>query len=249
MRWWVKEETDHFRTLLEHSHGKELPESDLLVILRGKALEFYSRHYGQVYTGDGQLLSVGEALLGINQLLEDLLAGEGAEAQERPPEEAEPASRLYLRIFQGRRSIPRDDLGKTLRGSGVAPADIEAKGWIKTIGTAVHLVPIVERFQYFTAVGRTRKVLKTDLDQAHFLAGAVMGQTGIDVNTELNRGTFTVKRSVDVILRWYAQKDSSKEVRDAAALAGEIVAHWRTRPKAKPTEQMTLFETLEAEEQ
>jgi putative DNA methylase len=249
MRRWVKEETDHFRALLEHSHGKELPESDLLVILRGKALEFYSRHYGQVYTGDGQLLSVGEALLGINQLLDDLLAGEGTEAQERPPEEAEPASRLYLRIFQDRRSIPRDDLGKTLRGSGVAPADLEARGWIKTIGTAVHLVPIVERFQYFTAVGRTRKVLKTDLDQAHFLAGAVMGQTGVDVNTELNRGTFTVKRSVDAILRWYAEKDSSKEVRDAAELAGEIVAHWRTRPKAKPTEQMTLFETLEAEGQ
>ena len=128
MRRWVKEEAVHLRDLLEHSHGKDLPESDLLVILRGKALEFYSRHYGQVFTGDGQVLSVGEALLGINQLLEDLIAGDGADARKRPPEAAEPASRLYLRIFTEQDSIGRDDLGKTLRGTGIAGADLEARG-------------------------------------------------------------------------------------------------------------------------
>ena len=29
------------KELLEHTHGKEPPESDLRVILRGKSLEFY----------------------------------------------------------------------------------------------------------------------------------------------------------------------------------------------------------------
>jgi len=91
MRRWVKDEAVRLKALLEHSHGKNLPESDILVILRGKALEFYSRHYGQVFTGDGQLLEVGEALLGINQLLEDLLAGEGAEARKRPKRPSRPA--------------------------------------------------------------------------------------------------------------------------------------------------------------
>ncbi len=248
MRRWVKEEAIHLRNLLEHSHGKDLPESDLLVILRGKALEFYSRHYGQVFTGDGQVLSVGEALLGINQLLEDLIAGDGADARKRPPEAAEPASRLYLRIFTDQDSIPRDELHKTLRGTGIAPADLEARGWVRAQGTTVHSVPIIERFQYFTAPGRKRVVLKTDLDQAHFLIGAAMGGSGVNIDRELNGGTWTVKRSVDPVLTWYAEMDPDEDVRDAAKTAAGLVSHWRSRPKPKPVEQMTLFDRLDAEE-
>ncbi|MCK5323619.1 MAG: hypothetical protein KAJ45_05710 [Desulfobulbaceae bacterium] len=33
------------------------------------------------------------------------------------------------------------------------------------------LIPYPERFAYFTKRGRNRKVIKTDLDQAHFLIG------------------------------------------------------------------------------
>jgi hypothetical protein len=89
MRRWVKDEAARLKELLEHSHGKELPESDLLVILRGKALEFYSRHYGQVFTGDGQVLGVRDALFGINLLLDDLLAGKDENGKRRPPDAAE----------------------------------------------------------------------------------------------------------------------------------------------------------------
>ena len=248
MRRWVKEEALGLKELLEHSHGKDLPESDILVILRGKALEFYSRHYGQVFTGDGQVLGVGEALLGINQLLEDLIAGEGAAARQRPPEAAEPASRLFLRIFTGRRSIPRDELHKTLRGTGIAQAGLDGYGWVKVIGTTVHAVPIEERFQYFTAPGRRRVVLKTDLDQAHFLIGSAMEGSSTDIGRELNGGTWVLKRSADAIVTWYAEMDGAKTVRDAARLAGEIVARWRAKPAAKPVEQRSLFEQLEAEE-
>ncbi|RLB89516.1 MAG: hypothetical protein DRH50_13625 [Deltaproteobacteria bacterium] len=103
MRRWVKDEMMHLKELLEHSHGKDLPEADLRVILRGKALEFYSRHYGQVYTGDGQVLSVRDALLGINQLLDDLLQGEDENGKRRPPDLAEPTTRLFL---GGCRGVP-----------------------------------------------------------------------------------------------------------------------------------------------
>jgi len=248
MRRWVKEEAIHLRDLLEHSHGKELPESDLLVILRGKALEFYSRHYGQVFTGDGQVLSVGEALLGINLLLEDLIAGEGADARQRPPESAEPASRLYLRIFTGQDSMPRDELHKTLRGTGIAQADLEGRGWVGAQGTTIHKVPIIERFQYFTAPGRKRVVLKTDLDQAHFMIGAAMGGSGVNIDRELNSDTWIVKRSVDPILTWYAEMDPDEDIRDASKTAAGLVAHWRSRPKTKPFEQRSLFEQLEEDE-
>ncbi len=248
MRRWVKDEAAQLKELLEHSHGKELPESDLLVILRGKALEFYSRHYGQVFTGDGQVLGVRDALLGINLLLDDLLAGKDQNGKRRPPDAAEPASRLFLRVFQNRRSMARDELHKTLRGTGVSQGDIEARGWIRVVGTQVNVIPIEERFQYFTAPGRNRKVLKTDLDQAHFLIGAATPGSGVDVSDELNRATFQIKRSVDPILDWYSQTDPDTGIRQAAKLALSLVSHWRAKPEKGPAfRQMTLFEQLEAE--
>jgi hypothetical protein len=248
MRRWVKDEAAQLKELLEHSHGKELPESDLLVILRGKALEFYSRHHGQVYTGDGQVLGVRDALLGINQLLDDLLAGKDEDGKRRPPDSAEPASRLFLRLFKGRSSMARDVLHKTLRGTGVSQGDIEARGWIRVVGTSVNAIPIEERFQYFTAPGRNRKVLKTDLDQSHFLIGAATPGSGMDVTDELNRNTFQIKKSVDPILDWYAQTDPDTSIQQAAKLALDLLSHWRAKPAKGPaSEQMTLFEQLEAE--
>ncbi|MCX5862615.1 MAG: DUF1156 domain-containing protein [Deltaproteobacteria bacterium] len=248
MRRWVKDEAQQFKELLEHSHGKELPESDLLVILRGKALEFYSRHYGQVYTGDGQVLGVRDALLGINLLLDDLIAGKDENGKRRPPDAAEPASRLFLRIFQGRRSMARDELHKTLRGTGVSQGDIEALGWIRVVGTSVNVTPIEERFRYFKAPGRNRKVLKTDLDQAHFLIGATAPGSGVVVSDELDRATFQIKRSVDPILDWYTQTDPDTGIQQAAKLALHLVSHWRAKPAKGPAvRQMTLFEQLEAE--
>ncbi len=248
MRRWVKDEVSQLKELLEHSHGKELPESDLLVILRGKALEFYSRHYGQVFTGDGQVLCVRDALLGINLLLDDLLSGKDENGKRRPPDAAEPASRLFLRVFQSRSSMARDELHKTLRGTGVSQGDIEAQGWIRVVGTSVLVIPIEERFQYFKAPGRNRKVLKTDLDQAHFLIGAAMPGSGVDVSDELNRSTFQIKRSVDPILDWYAQTDPDTGIRRAAQLALDLVTHWRAKPDKGPEfTQRTLFEKLEAE--
>lgn len=164
MRRWVKDETVRLKELLEHTHGKELPESDLRVILRGKSLEFYSRHYGQVFTGDNQLLDVHDALLGINQLLDDLLDDTSRTGHLRPPDSAEPASRLYLRLFKNRSEMDRDELHKTLRGTGISQGDLEARGWVRVIGRTVHVVPVHERFAFFTERGRNRKIIKSDLD-------------------------------------------------------------------------------------
>ncbi|MDR1607841.1 MAG: DUF1156 domain-containing protein [Deltaproteobacteria bacterium] len=247
MRQWVKDEAARLKELLEISHGKNLPESDLLVILRGKALEFYSRHYGQVFKGSGQELDVREALLGINLLLDDHLTSKNGSGQRRPPEEAEPTSRLLLRLFQSRRSIPRDELHKTLRGTGISQGDIEARGWIRVVGTKVHMIPIAERFKYLNAPGRNRKVLATDLDQAHFLIGAATPNSKIDITDELNRESFKIKRSVDSILDWYAQTDFDLEVQQAAKLALDLVRHWRAKLTKEPPREKSLFDQLESE--
>lgn len=250
MRRWVKEEVGRLKELLEHSHGKFLPEADLRVIMRGKALEFYSRHYGQVYTGEGEILSVREALLGINLIIDDLAE---ETSQVRPPETAEPATRLFLRIFTDRNSIPRDELHKTLRGTGVSQGDLEDRGWIRATGTTIHIVPIEERFQHFTTPGRNRKVIKTDLDQAYFLIGAAMKGSGINIDDELNRKTFSLKKSTDALLQWYAERESKQDIKDAARLSLSLVSNWRTA-RSKQVEnlnkqlELTLWETIELEE-
>lgn len=231
MRRWVRDEASRLKTLLEHSHGQSLSDADLRVILRGKALEFYSRHYGQVWIGQ-EILGVKEALLGINQLLDDLLA-EGVAATQRPPEAADPITRLFLRLFARRVSMPRDELHKSLKGTTVDTALLEDRGWVRVVGTTVHAVPVVERFQFFTAPGRNRKIIRTDLDQAQFLTGAAMPRSGINIEAELDRETFNVKPSVDPLLDWIAQTDASADVRQAAVLAKNIVANWRAKQAAE----------------
>ena len=245
MRRWVKSESRQLKELLEHTHGKELPESDLRVILRGKSLEFYSRHYGKVFTGDGQVLDVRDALLGINQLLDDLLEDTSETGGQHPPDIAEPASRLYLRIFHNKQKLPRDELHKTLRGTGISQGDLESRGWIRVEGKVVHIAPISERFDYFTAPGRNRKVIKTDLDQTHFLIGAAFPNSGVKIENELNNPNFRIKKSVDEILKWYLQIGDSLEIRQSARTALQLVEHWRTR---KTAVQATLFDTLEEKE-
>jgi hypothetical protein len=168
-------------------------------------LEFYSRHYGQVLTGDGQILEVRDALLGINLLLDDLVETSAGTVGNPPPESAEPTARLYLRIFRTCSEIPRDELHKLLGGSGISQGDLESRGWIRVIGKAVNLIPIQERFLYFSERGRTRKVIRTDLDQAHFLIGAAYPNSGKKINEELDNPNFRIKKSVDDILKWYVE--------------------------------------------
>ena len=49
MRREVLRDVRGLKDLLEHHRKEGLPEADLQVIRRGKALEYYSRHYGKVF--------------------------------------------------------------------------------------------------------------------------------------------------------------------------------------------------------
>jgi adenine-specific DNA methylase len=65
MRRQVLDDVRQLQNLLEHHQKSGLLEADLQVIRRGKALEYYSRHYGKVYVDEGKAISVKDALLGI----------------------------------------------------------------------------------------------------------------------------------------------------------------------------------------
>ena len=247
MRKFVREEAGRLKALLETVHGKELPEADLRVILRGKSLEFYSQHYGQVQTGTGEMLGVRDALLGINQMLDDILEDAAAGGGLRPPESAEPISRLYLRVFKNIQKTTRDTLHKTLQGSGISQNDLESRGWIKVSGREVDVVSIADRYAMLTKRGLTRKHIKTDLDQTFFLMGMVLARKNL-IN-ELEFGNLKLKKSVQDILKWFHQTSDDPVTRQAASSVITLMAQFEQDQKAKATvqEQPSLFDFMDEE--
>jgi adenine-specific DNA methylase len=89
MRREVLKAVRQVQEVLELHEKQGLPSADLQVIKRGKALEYFSRHYGKVYVDEDKEFTVRDALIGINQLLDE----ENSNAQSPPPVRAEPFTR------------------------------------------------------------------------------------------------------------------------------------------------------------
>ncbi|MGB8344819.1 MAG: hypothetical protein WCD86_08040, partial [Ktedonobacteraceae bacterium] len=239
MRAWVKDEVANLRRMLELYRDEQLPEADIRVILRGKALEYYSRYYGQVLTGAHESLSIRDALIGINQLLDDTSEGGGP----TPPASAHPITRLFLTVFHGRSSLKRDDLSKFLRGNIVPPEEFLERGWVTEAHKIVRVVTIPERFRELRKPGRRRDTISFDLDQAHFLIGAALPGSGVDIQRELNEQSMSLHPSVEPLLKWYSETSEDPAICDAAARAQRLVNAWRDERKRVPgLQQGQLFE-------
>ncbi|HBR68975.1 MAG TPA: hypothetical protein DEA55_06335, partial [Rhodospirillaceae bacterium] len=63
----------------------------------------------------GRPFDIRQAVLGINQLLEE----ETGTLSDPPPANAEPMTRQFLRLFDGRTELPRGQMQKFLHGTGV----------------------------------------------------------------------------------------------------------------------------------
>lgn len=252
MRQWVKAELARLRPLLESYKNRGLQDADVRVILRGKALEFYSRHYGQVLVsapgGEGTPLSIRDALLGINQLLDESSGQPG----ERPPSLAQPVVYQFLRLFGTKAALGRDEVSKLLRGTAVQQRDFAQFGWVNEEDKVVRRVPIYERCQKMRM--RSRRELKTELDQAHFLIGAAMppksGDAGINIEKELERDTFLVRPGVEALLDWYSKTPASVDEPGVASAAGIALQLLRAAFEAKRArmrqEDPMLFEEWES---
>lgn len=255
MRQWVKAELARLRPLLESYKSRGLQDADVRVILRGKALEFYSRHYGKVLVsapgGEDAVLSIRDALLGINQLLDE----SGSQPGERPPSIVQPVVYQFLRLFGSKAAYSRDEVSKLLRGTAIQQKDFEKTGsspWIVEEDKAVTRVPIYDRFQKMRL--RSRRELKTELDQTHFLIGAAMvpkaGDKGLNIQEELERDTFMIRPGVDALLDWYAKNPAGPDepgVPGAARLALTLLrAAFEARRAKMRQEDPMLFEEWEA---
>lgn len=255
MRQWVKAEMSRLRPLLESYKSRGLQDADVRVILRGKALEFYSRHYGKVLVsvpgGEDAVLSIREALSGINQLLDESSGQPG----QRPPSIVQPVVYQYLRLFGMKVAYGRDEVSKLLRGTAIQQKDFEKTGstpWIVEEDKVVTRVPIYSRFQKMRQ--RSRRELKTELDQAHFLIGAGMpvkeGDTGVNIEKELERETFLIRPGVDALLDWHSKTPAGTDEPDVPRAAGVALQLLRAAFEAKRArmqqEQPMLFEEWEA---
>jgi hypothetical protein len=237
LRRQVLQDVRELTELLEHHQEEGLPEADLQVIRRGKALEYFSRHYGKVYKDQDVPMSVAEALLGVNQVLDEEAAG----VKEPPPHNAEPFTRMLLRLFDGRAELPRDQMGKFLRGSGSAPSDFENDGWIREEKKVFYLVSPLEVAREWA--GQPRKKLTGDCQQAMFLIGACFEGSGINASDTLNNPNFRPHPALGALLTWFKTHGADTRTRNAAVTAAQLYRSWEGKNKAK-ADQLTLFDTL-----
>lgn len=103
---------------------------------------------------------------------------------------------------------------------------------------------MAERFQKLKQ--RPRKEMKTEIDQAHFLIGAALPASGVNLENELAKNTWIVRRTVEAVLLWYSQTAVEPEIREAATLAATLLRRSiEERRTQLRDEQGVLFDDLE----
>lgn len=238
MRREVMADVRQLQAMLEN-HAKEgLPAADLQVIRRGKALEYFSRHYGKVYVDEGRTISVKDALVGINQLIED----GGTKGEEAPPPHCEPMTRLFLRTFGRKGELPRDQVQKFLRGTTATPDDFVERGWVYEKSKVYYRTPPLTVAQGW--VGKHRRRLTSDLDQALVLIGACFDGSGINASDTLKNENFRPHVALKPLLEWLQRHGPDQATCNAASRAVSIYNAWASSQAVKPT-QGSLFEEYE----
>jgi len=234
LRRQILSDVRQLQSILEHHQNEGLPKADIQVIKRGKALEYFSRHYGQVYVEEGREFTVKEALVGINQILDDQDEGESGST----PVNCEPITRQFLRIFAGTLEVPRDQMQKFLRGTGIGPSDFVSRGWCEEKKKVFHwLSPL----SFAQANADKSKSLNKDMDQAMLLVGACYADSGIQVKKLLNE-EFKAHPSLGDLLGWLVRKGGSLELKNAATTAQQLYNNWAAQHQDVIKKQMSLFD-------
>ncbi len=238
LRRQIMRDVRQLQEIIEQHQKEGLGEADLQVIRRGKALEYYSRHYGKVYIEKGREdeFTVKDALVGINQLLDD----ESDTTVEAPPVLAEPYTRQFLRLFADRDTLQRDQMQKHLRGTGVSPSEFLERGWCSEAKKIFTITPPLEWAQQWR--GKPRKGMSRDFDQTWFLIGACYDDSGIKASDTLNSGSFVPHPAINDLLGWFAKHGSDADMKVAAQRAKQIYSAWLAKNKPQVDAQLSLFD-------
>jgi hypothetical protein len=238
LRRLIMDDVRRIKSLLTQHQKEGLPAADLQVIKKGKALEYFSRHYGKVYIEQGREFSIREALAGINQLLDDDAGATGG--PEAPPSNAEPYTRQFFRLFYETTQVPRDQMQKFLRGTGIAPSDFTERGWCSEKSKVFTLTPPIELAQAWK--GASRKGMARDFDQTMFLVGGCFEGSNIRITDTLDSTNFAPHPATAELVDWLISHGGSLQIKIAAQRAQTIYRDWLGRNKAKAQEQLSLFD-------
>ena len=248
MRREVLEDVRQLKAMLENHKQGGLPAADLQVIRRGKALEYFSRHYGKVYVDEVRPISVKDAIVGINQLIDE----DANRVHEPAPVIAEPMTRQFLRVmfasdesdrvWEGDRlGLKREAMQKYLRGSGVAPDEFEKRGWCKEESKVFYLCDPLEFARDWH--GRQKRNLTTDLDQTLVMVGACMEGSGINIAETLKNKNFKPHPALKSLLEWLigrASHPNLSKMKLASTRALSIYNRWANENQDE-VKQMSLF--------
>jgi putative DNA methylase len=243
LRRQIMRDVRQLREIIEQHEQEGLGEADLQVIRRGKALEYYSRHYGKVYIEKGREdeFTVKDALVGINQLLDD----ESDTTSEAPPVLAEPYTRQFLRLFADKDSLERDQMQKYLRGTGVSPSEFLERSWCSEEKKVFTITAPLEWAQQWK--GKARKGMSRDFDQTFFLIGACYDESGIKLSDTLNSGSFVPHPAISDLLDWFGKHGSDSEMKAAARRAKQIYSTWLAKNTKQVSTQRRLFDLEDGE--
>jgi putative DNA methylase len=235
MRREVMADVRQLQAMLEN-HAKEgLPAADIQVIRRGKALEYFSRHYGKVYVDEGRTISVRDALVGINQLIDE----DADKGKEAPPVNAEPITRQFLRTFGNAPELKRDQLQKFLKGSITTPDEFVQRGWCTEKNKVFTRTDALEFAREWS--GKHRRKLTSDLDQALVLIGACFDGSGINASDTLKNENFKPHVALKPLLEWLHRNGPDQTTRNAASRAVSIYNAWQASQAPQPA-QGSLFD-------
>lgn len=235
MRREVMADVRQLQAMLEN-HAKEgLPAADIQVIRRGKALEYFSRHYGKVYVDEGRTISVRDALVGINQLIDE----DADKGKEATPVNAEPITRQFLRTFGVAAELKRDQLQKFLKGSITTPDEFVQRGWcVEKNKVFIRTAPLDFAREWS---GRHRRRLTSDLDQALVMIGACFDGSGVNASDTLKNENFKPHVALRPLLEWLNQNGPDQATRNAASRAVSIYNAWHASQAPQPA-QGSLFD-------
>ncbi len=241
LRRQIMQDVRQLQDILTKHQSAGLQEADLQVIRKGKALEYYSKHYGKVYVEKGREFTVQEALLAIKQLLDD----QTDSTTEAPPVVADPYTRQFFRLFADKTCVPRDQMQKYLRGTGVSPQEFVDRGWC--CEEKKEFIP-VSPLEWAQTLRRIRRdAIGRDFDQVMLMAGACVEGSGIKLSDTLDNQNFKPHPATEPLLDWLTRHGGTPTIKNAARTALQLYRSWVAKNQKKVQVERTLFDLVDEE--
>ncbi len=149
----------------EQERHDDLGQADLGVILRGKCMYYYSRHYPNVYS-EGEQVDIDTALDTVDSVIEQILEG-----SVNLPQSIDPLTQSYAAFYQ-RGTEDYDDLNKHLLAKNLNVSDLEDEKLVKGSRSKKEPVTADGRINYIEGKlnqnGKGSDSL-LDIDKVHYL--------------------------------------------------------------------------------